>query len=169
MIVPLNSLSPDSRVWIFQSSRPLASAEIDLLSHELVNFLSSWTAHNQNLYAGFEIKEAWFMTIAVDENHASASGCSIDKLTHFVKSQEAALGVSFFDRLTVLIKSKDEQIKPYSLRAFQDAVKAGSISPSDRSFDNILPTLALYQDQHERPVYQTWLAKYFPQEVLAEI
>lgn len=169
MIVPLRTLSPDSRVWIFQCSRPLGSEEIARLDDALSRFLTTWTAHNQALQSGYEIKDGWFVTVAVDENVSTASGCSIDKLTHFMKQQEQEYGLSFFDRLTVLVRFDTGELRPFGLRSFQDAVKSSEVSPALKSFDNLVPTLAHYLASHERPLFQTWLAKYFPQEVLAEI
>ena len=81
MWVPFEQLPASARLWIFSSPVPL---DTDLLLPPLQEFIRSWTAHQQDLRASASLSEGYFMLLAVDEAQTSASGCSIDKATHFV-------------------------------------------------------------------------------------
>src|SRR5690242_11524154 len=107
MFVPAETLPPDSRIWIYQSDRELTTEEVEQIKDETRKFLESWTAHNQTLKAGCEIRYNRFLILMVDEKSAGASGCSIDKSVHFIKSIEKNFKVSFFDRMMFAFKRND--------------------------------------------------------------
>lgn len=99
-----------SRLWVFGANRFLSRNEEEVIRKELDSFLRGWATHGKDLYGSFDILHDNFIVIAVDEDKVPASGCSIDTLTQFIKSLEKSLGISFFDRLKILIK-KDEEYK----------------------------------------------------------
>jgi len=93
--------SPASKVWIYQSSRPFTADEIIALNQSLAIFAKHWTAHNMQLNAeGFVYKDR-IIVLMVDETATGASGCSIDKSVHFIKSLEAQYQTTLFDRTLV--------------------------------------------------------------------
>ncbi|MFM9008351.1 MAG: ABC transporter ATPase, partial [Bacteroidota bacterium] len=60
MLVDFNTLSDNSRIWIFQSALPLdETAGIQLLQSAHW-FINDWTAHQQNLTASSEIRDRFF-------------------------------------------------------------------------------------------------------------
>ena len=79
----IQHLAEHSRVWVYQANRFLSDQEIVAISNALSQFIESWNAHGASLYAGFEIISSRFVVLAVDEEKALASGCSIDKSVHF--------------------------------------------------------------------------------------
>lgn len=83
--------SPDSKVWIYQSSRPFTEEEISAINDQLAIFTKQWTAHNAQLQAQGNIIEDRLILLIVDETHTAASGCSIDTSVHFIKSLEKNL------------------------------------------------------------------------------
>ena len=56
MFVSTDLLDDQSRIWIYQCNRELDETEVRAISSETLQFLESWTAHNQALKAGFEIR-----------------------------------------------------------------------------------------------------------------
>jgi hypothetical protein len=56
-----------------------------------------------------------------------------------------------------------------TLKELQKRINNYKIRPNDYVFDNLVSTLGDYREQHKKPIYKTWLAKYFGQDVLAEI
>ena len=56
MLTPTSTLSSDSRLWIFQAERELTQAEEQYISEHTGQFLTKWTAHNNELKSGFEIR-----------------------------------------------------------------------------------------------------------------
>ena len=85
MLAPIEQMPSDSRVWVYQSPRLITSDEQQRLMSGLFSFIDSWTAHQAGLRAAGAILHDRFVVIAVDENHNHASGCSIDKMVHFMK------------------------------------------------------------------------------------
>ncbi len=96
-----NNFSPDSKVWIYQSSRPFSGDEINELNLMLSVFTKQWTAHNAQLNAEGTVIEDRLIMLIVDESHTAASGCSIDTSVHFIKSVEKKFEIDLFDRTLV--------------------------------------------------------------------
>src|SRR5690606_11396215 len=99
--------SPQSKVWIYQSNRLFTHSDLAYLHETLAAFTESWTAHTQQLKAGYEIKYGHFIILIVDETLTGASGCSIDKSVHLMKEIEQKLNIDLFDRFQVAWKNGD--------------------------------------------------------------
>lgn len=97
----LEHLPDHSRIWIYQTDRPLSGDEMLRGQQELNVFLSSWAAHGTQLYGGAEFINPFILLIAVDEQRVPASGCSIDTLTRFIHDLGNELSCDFFVRLKV--------------------------------------------------------------------
>ena len=78
-------LAAASKVWMYQSSRPLSPEEQQRINVEMQAFARQWTAHNQQLKAWGGVLEDRVLVLMVDETVAGASGCSIDKSVHFMQ------------------------------------------------------------------------------------
>ena len=81
-------LSLDSRVWVYQSDRCFDDSEIETINLLCFDFIKGWAAHGAPLKASFEVIDKYFLVLAVDQNIASASGCSIDSSVKFIKDLE---------------------------------------------------------------------------------
>ena len=79
-----NSLSGDSRIWVYQSSRELSDDELSRIQNKASSFIVDWAAHGALLEASIEVFHNIFVVVCVDENHAGATGCSIDKSFKFI-------------------------------------------------------------------------------------
>ena len=97
----LEHLPDHSRIWIYQTDRPLSGDEMLRGLQKLNLFLSSWAAHGTQLYGGAEFINPFILLIAVDEQRVPASGCSIDTLTRFIQDMGNTLTCDFFVRLKV--------------------------------------------------------------------
>ena len=103
-----DQLSPESRVWIYQSSTAFDEEEVATLNQQLANFSRNWVSHNRALKSFASVYHNRFIVLMVDETQAGASGCSIDKSVHFIKQIEQHYGVSLFDRMSFAFKNDDE-------------------------------------------------------------
>ena len=74
----------------------------------LAGFLDGWAAHGAALTAAGAILYDRVLVVGLDEQRAGATGCSIDKLVGFVRTQGEALGVDWFDRHQVLWRQPGE-------------------------------------------------------------
>ena len=116
MIVPFEKLPETSRIWIYQADRAFTADEVRSVKEALDAFLSQWTAHGADLYAGYLMPYDRFIVIGLDQGAHAASGCSIDASVHFIQQLEARFGVVLLDRMNVTFKQGD-QIAPIALPA----------------------------------------------------
>lgn len=163
MYVAFDQLPPESRVWIYQASRPLAAAEIMSALPGLARFAEEWTSHGRTLHASAEFLHQQFLVVGLDEGIAGASGCSIDASVRFVAQLEQQLGVELLEksRLAFLQAGTVRLLKRTELPA---AVADGTLEPGTFYFDNTLGTKGELDTRWPRPAGDTWLARYFGQD-----
>lgn len=109
----------DARLWVFVGERKMSETEISWLNESLTQFVSSWQTHGKSLDAvGFVLHEAAIVIVA-NENAVKASGCSMDKINHFVKDAGGQLSMDFFNRMNVLLADSngDYVLARYEIRA----------------------------------------------------
>jgi len=139
MFIPFENIADQARVWIYQSNRPLSSDEVRFISEETQQFIASWTAHNQQLQASFQLLENLFLVLSVDETNSQASGCSIDKSVHFIQYLEEKLNLSFTDRSKIAIMVNDE-LTLISFNEFKNQLKAGVHTENTMIFNTLAKT-----------------------------
>ena len=106
----LSNLSSSSKIWIYKSNRELTLSEQSFIREELDLFIPHWASHGNKLFGGAEVRENWFVVLAVDETQSTASGCSIDTSVQFMKALGKELNVDFFDRMHVLITNGEMKV-----------------------------------------------------------
>ena len=84
----------ESKLWIFMADRKLEEVESQVLTFHMDQFMPQWNAHGSEIKAGYEIIHHQFLVVVADESSVTASGCSIDSLTRFVKMIEEKIGIS---------------------------------------------------------------------------
>jgi len=155
MVVDFDNLPNTSRVWIYQANRSLSEVELEEISGKTKQFLDQWTAHGSNLKAGFEIKYKRFLVIALDEEEASASGCSIDASVHFIQGLEKEYNIDLLDKMNVSYKQGDF-IAYKVLKDFKKMAKQRAVSKNTIVFNNLVTNLAEYKDNWEVPASESW-------------
>ena len=160
-----NEFSPKSRVWVYQSNTDFTEEETKEIEALLSAFSKQWTAHDQQLKAIGKILFNRFIVLLVDETHAGASGCSIDKSVHFIKEIENEYGVDLFDRLKLLFKSENEIIS-IPLSELNEKFSEGVINEQSIFFNNTVQTLSELQSNWMVPVANSWLASRLKKESL---
>src|SRR6266566_9346329 len=93
-LVRMEDLPDNSRTWVFGADRDVEESSAKLLLREVDRFLSEWHAHGAPLTVARDWKYKRFLTVAVDQSTAGASGCSIDGLYRSLKALEPTLGAS---------------------------------------------------------------------------
>lgn len=155
MLVPFSELSPTSKVWIYQANRTFTTDELVDISRKLDDFLTQWSAHGEGLKAGYDIQYGRFITIAVDNEHHSASGCSIDASVKVIKELEQEYEVSLLDKMNVSFKN-GEFVAYKSLVDFKKMVKNKSVSAKTIVFNNLVTNKAEYLSNWEVPMSESW-------------
>ncbi len=149
-------LSPESKVWIYQSNRRFTEAESEQIQQELQQFVMEWAAHGQHLQAVAQLHYQQFIVFMVDEKAAyAASGCSIDSSVHFLKDVEKRYGVNLFNRLKVAYRD-GEEVKTVSQSTFRKLLAEGVVQASTVVFNNLVATKAAFDTQWEVPISESW-------------
>ena len=156
MVVAFDTITDNSRIWIYQLNKELAQFEIDFLSGRVEDFLESWAAHGSGLVAAFTIVENRFLIIAADESSANASGCSIDSLTHFLKDMQQQMDIEFFDRSEIVYK-EEGKISSMPFVDFRNNILSGKTSPETQIFNTVLQQKGQLKDRFLIAAEDSWV------------
>lgn len=159
MLANFKNLPDNSRIWVYQSNRKFSDEEVENISNKAKKFLTQWTAHGSNLEAGFEIKYNRFIVIGLNQENASASGCSIDASVRFIQSLETELGVDLLDKMNVTYYN-GPYIAHKSLADFKKMAKNKSVSRNTVVFNNLVNTKAEYLEHWEVPAKDSWHSRF---------
>ncbi len=159
MITAFKKLPNESRIWIYQSNRKLSDDEVSEIETKLIVFLQQWTAHGSDLEAGFEIKYSRFIVIGLNQENASASGCSIDSSVNFIQSLEKEYDLDLLDKMNVTFYN-GQYIAHKSLSDFKKMVKAKSVSKNTVVFNNLVVTKEDYLENWEVPAKDSWHSRF---------
>ena len=147
-----------NRVWTFIISKKLSETELSHLLASGKSFVKAWTAHDQQLSAEFEIFKERIIVVKVNETTTAASGCSIDKLTKFIREAETKLDVELLNRFLVAYNDGDElQITHASL--IKELLADRRITPQSIFYNTAVLTENELKNW-EQPLKNTWLNKY---------
>jgi hypothetical protein len=154
----MENLPDTARAWVFGADRDLADAKNDLLLQEVDAFLSQWRAHGFPLTAGRDWRHQRFLTVAVDQSTAGASGCSIDGLFRSLKALEPKLGASLVTGGLVFYRDADGKIQSVDRERFTALGAQGKIQPDTPVFDPTVTTLGEWRARFELEAGQSWHA-----------
>ena len=105
--------------------------------------------------AGYEIKYNRFIVLGLNQENASASGCSIDASVNFIQSLEKEFGINLMDKMNVTYYNGDF-IAHKSLIDFKKMAKAKSVSKNTVVFNNLVNTKIDYIENWEVPAKDSW-------------
>lgn len=159
MLVDFNTLSEESRVWIYQANRSFSDNEILEIEAKLNTFITAWTAHGKDLRAGFTIKYKRFIVIALDQELNTATGCSIDASVHFIQQLEKDYNVDLMDKMNVSYK-QGEYIAYKPLLDFKTMAKQNAVSKNTIVFNNLVNTIAEFNENWEVPASESWHSRF---------
>jgi hypothetical protein len=154
-----------SKVWIYQADRELALSEINEINEMLISFVESWTAHNQQLKAAYDIKYNRFLVLIVDQTQAGASGCSIDKSVHLMKTIEQKFQINLFDRFNIAFKVGDK-VNSVTRESFENLIAKGEIKKDTIVFNNLVENYQNYLESWETTFENSWHARVFKLETV---
>ncbi len=150
----------DARVWVYQSNRALSDTEITVIEQAGQLFLKDWAAHGASLKSSLDVLHKRFVVIAVDEQQALASGCSIDKSVRFIKDMEQQLNLLFFDRMQVAYRAENNEVKACSLNEFEKLASQKIVTASTIVFNNMVTTKQAFDTEWEIPLEKSWQSKH---------
>lgn len=103
-----SSFPNESEVWVYAADRFMDANEVAILQQNLSAFTEEWKTHGKSLRADAQVFDNVFVVFATDIHAGSASGCSIDTSVRLMKQLGSTLGIDFFNRLKVLVRSNEQ-------------------------------------------------------------
>jgi len=100
----------DSRVWLYQTNRPLDDEEIKLINNKMSSFIKEWAAHGNQLWGNAKVLNPYFVVVAVNDKLTPPSGCSIDASVKKIQELGKLLDVDFFTRMKLTIEDSQGNI-----------------------------------------------------------
>ncbi len=155
MLVAPERMPDDSRIWIYQANRKFSDTEVSEINSLAKKFVESWTAHNNELKGSFELVHNLFLILMIDEKHAMASGCSIDKSIHLIRGIEKTFDVSMLDR-QVYAYFNNEEVLIVSVKEFERLIESGSIDSNTIVFNNLITKKIELQSMWKIPMGLSW-------------
>lgn len=151
-----NSLSDNSRVWIYHSNRPFTADELESLNVELKQFAKEWASHNRQLNADAFVLYNRLVVLMVDENMIGASGCSIDTSVRFLKDLEQKYEISLFDRFLFSYFDSNNQVQTVDSDTFSTLYREGVITENTLVCDTLIDTKKKLATSFKLPLSQSW-------------
>jgi hypothetical protein len=156
-----DALPGHARLWVFAADRELAAPERERLLATVDQFLDGWHAHQRPLQSAREFKYDRFLLIAVDEQAAGASGCSIDALVQELKRLQASLGATLLDNGPVLYREAGRIVR-VDRETFADLARSGAVTPATPVFDNTVSRVDdVRTGRWEGPAAEAWHGRAF--------
>jgi hypothetical protein len=150
------SFSPNSRVWVYQSSRLFSLSEALEIEEILNKFSADWRSHGAEVNAYCNLFFGQFLVFMADETDTSVSGCSTDSSVRFVKELGQQYGVDFFNRTNLAFFIKDKiQLLPFT--QLQYAFDNQFITGDTLYFNNLVQTKEQLESSWIIPVKESWL------------
>ncbi|MFN8350338.1 MAG: hypothetical protein U0U25_02615 [Flavobacteriales bacterium] len=153
------SMPAHARVWVYKSAKPFTPEQRRAILERGAAFTGTWAAHGAALDACVDVLHDHFVVVAVDEQQAMASGCSIDKSVRFVQELERDLGLRLTDRMVVLYEQAGAV---HALRADEvpAALKDGRLSADTTVFDDLVATKADLDARFRTALRSSWMARW---------
>lgn len=155
-LVPFESLSDESRAWVFAAEPPLDGALAARLLAMVDEFLEQWAAHGAPLTCGRDWREGRFLAIGADQNSAHASGCSIDGLYRKLAEFEKQHGVSLLSRDAVYYRAEGGEVRSASRDEFSQLSSGGNVGGQTSVFDTSVNSLGEWRGRFELPAAGSW-------------
>ncbi|MEZ4843211.1 MAG: hypothetical protein R3A43_03045 [Bacteroidia bacterium] len=155
-----DNLKPEARVWVYASKRLITTEEQNEINEILSDFCANWAAHGDKLDCGYTILNNQFILLAVDEDAAAASGCSIDKSVHIFQEIDRKFDLDLFNRLRVYL-FENEKIETLNTSELKYRITNNSFDKDSLVVNTLVSNLSELNNQFIVPSEKTWLNRYF--------
>ncbi len=158
-----NNLSPQSRLWIWVSSRPIAHEEQRDLSTALDSFLATWSSHERPVRGAWDIQDNRVLLIAGEISGGDISGCGIDKSVHLLETVASKHGFEWLPGLDVVFRRTPKSpLESLSRAAFREAAGSGRIGTEAVVVDRTIGTVGeLRSGSLESAAAESWARQFF--------
>lgn len=148
------------RLWIYVSGNPLRADQVKQIQSAFTKFQTHWNAHGKSLKSDMALLQNQVLLIAVDEDHAKTTGCSLDKLTQFVAQLEASMKTDFLDRSKFYVYDEENKTwRSLGRNSFRKAYQTGEINAESFVLDTLLNRAENMENALIKTLSASWHAK----------
>jgi len=162
-VIKIEDLPDSSRTWVFGSDHTIDETRSKILMKEVDAFLQQWKAHGDELTTGRDWRYGRFLTVAVDQSTAGASGCSIDGLFRALKSLEPSLGASLVTSGLIFYCDENGDVQSVDRGQFVALGAEGKVGPRTRVYDPTVTSLGEWRARFELDLKDSWHSKLIKQ------
>lgn len=148
---------PDSKVWVYQSSRLFSLGEALELEDMLKEFTRQWVSHGEPVKGEAYLFFGQFIVLMADESVTTVGGCSTDSSVRFIKEIERRFGVNLFDRLALAFVVKDK-VQMIPMLQIEYAMENGFLNGETLYFNNLVKSKEELENNWIIPVKDSWIA-----------
>jgi hypothetical protein len=159
-LIPQN-FSEDSRVWVYQASRPFSVSEALKIEKLLQDFSKDWYSHGDTVKGYANLFFGQFIIIMADESNTKVGGCSTDSSVRMIKNLEQDFQIELLDRQTLAFIIK-ERVQLIPLEDFNYAVENNLVTLDTLYFNNTILTKKELISNWIIPVKDSWLSGRIP-------
>lgn len=155
MLKSIESLSDDSRVFIYPGSRKFYPQELPVFREKLEEFCQSL----EGVELAFEIKYDRFLVFVV----ADKTPLDLDQqniLVDFVQGLENEFSIVLLDKVNVCFK-QGEYVQLKEVKDFKKLIKNKGVSKNTIVFDLLINTKDEYEQFFEVPAQDSWVSHFF--------
>ena len=158
MFTAFENLTPQSKIWVYPSSRKFYPQEIEGLQEKLQQFIINWKEEDKEFLASFTLLYNRFIVFAVEEN-AVISNADVDKQVGFILQLQQEYEVELLDKMNVCFK-QGEHVQYKELKEFKKLLKSKSVSEKTVVFDNLIQTKEELENYWEVPITESWYNRF---------
>ena len=159
-------LPGSSKTLVFTASSFLSKPAAESFIMRLSAFIRTWQSHGSGLSADSKLIANRLLIVAIDESGVSASGCSLDSLTHFLKAEVNATQIDWFNRTYVLHRPHSDSVVSINddwsvteMSEFHALMKADKIGVGAEVINTTVMTLSSARLNLVEKASESWHAK----------
>lgn len=154
MYSKFDEISNEAKAWVYQSDRALSDNEVVEINKLIVDFINTWTAHEQIVKGFGEVQYNRFIVLFAD---SYTSGCSIDTSIHFIKKLGIQYNINFFDRLSIAFLDNNNSIETFKTKDFQHLFENKILIENTLIFNNLVHTKSEFLSNWEIQIKESFL------------
>lgn len=152
------NFSPQSRVWIYQATRPFTNEEQQAATTAVSSFAESWLSHGEKVKGTGMVMPEGFIILIADIAVTGVSGCSTDSSVRIIKELDSRFNAGLFDRQLLAFLINDEVVR-IPMQELSTVITTQQINSSTLYFNNMVQTLDELKTGWLIPAGQSWLSK----------
>ena len=159
MLVDYDSLSENSKVWIYPSNRKFYPNEIAPITEKVNSFLTDWKTNNSDIAVSVKILYNRFIVVFTSPE-TPLTTTAIDILVAFIIKLQEEYSIDLLDKMNVCFK-QGEYVQYKDLKEFKKLIKNKAVTQKTIVFDNLVHTKIDFENYWEIPASESWYKNLF--------